>query len=161
MAAPTQSDARLRSRILAAMAVGLVCALTLAACDDAEPETPGEPRVDSTVRFEGEQREVAATLEAFERAVLADDVGRICRQLLLVRESRDPDNDNGGRRFCAADPANGPARELRRAGGEERYDVLVRRIELKPRPRRSTPRPRRAVALVDVGARSETFLLGA
>jgi hypothetical protein len=94
----------------------VLLALVLVACGDAERKHGADPRVSPTPTFGGERGEVANTLEAFERAVLAENRERICERLLRVRQSRDPDNDNGGRRFCIADPANDPERELRRAG---------------------------------------------
>jgi hypothetical protein len=158
MTASRESDMRWPSRAPAGLAAVVLSALAFAACNGGAPDEAGDARVDSAVRFDGERREVAATLEAFEHAVLADDVQRICGRLLRVRESRDPDNDNGGQRFCVADPANDPARELRRAGGKEHYDLIVRRVDLRPLGRLTEP-VRRAAARVVVGARSETFLL--
>lgn len=148
---------RLFSGGLGRVATAMVCAVGLAACDGGEPDVRGEPRIDSADRFKGERGQVARTLEAFERAVLAGDVERICRQLLSVRESRDPDNDNGGHRFCISDRANDPDRELQRAGQEARYDLVVRRVDLEPR--RRSRASRRATARVKVGSRIETFLL--
>jgi hypothetical protein len=163
MQAPRRrSQVRWSNPALAGVAIFVLSAL--AGCNDSEPGPTSETadsRVDSAARFGGERRVIATTLEAFEQAVLANDVERICRRYLHVRESRDPDNDNGGRRFCAADPANDPARQIRRAGGDERYDLVVRRIELGPRRRVGAHGPtRRAAARVEIGPHRETFMLG-
>lgn len=142
------------------VAIGaLVCAASVVACGGGEPDPEGLPRVDSTDRFAGERRQVAATIEAFERAVLTGDIETICARLLRVRESRDPDNDNGGRRFCMADPANDPVREVKRAGGEERYDLVVRSVELERRRGAGGRAVRHAIACVTVGGRPQTVEL--
>jgi hypothetical protein len=158
MAAAPRSNFKRSVRAVVATTLAALAATAIAACAESKPEEPA--RVDSTDRFAGERRKVAATLEVFERAVLASDIDRICKRLLRVRESRDPDNDNGGLRFCVTDPANDPGRQIRSAGGEARYDVVVRRIDLLRGHGRLSKRGGRALARVEVGRRLETFLLG-
>jgi hypothetical protein len=148
-----------KPRVLAGLGMLVLLAFAVVACNDAERERSVKPRFNSTSQFEGERRDVAMTLEAFERAVLAEDREGICDRLLRVRQSRDPDNDNGGRRFCLADPANDPERELRRAGGDEPYDVIVRRVEVRPR-RGSAGQIRRALVQARIGSGQNAFLLG-
>jgi hypothetical protein len=99
--------------------------------DDDGEQPPA--RVDSTARFSGERAEVAAVLERWEEAVLADDVGFICRRLFAVEENHGFDDDNGGVRYCERDAANSPGRILAAAGGTEEYDVVAHAIELEDR----------------------------
>jgi hypothetical protein len=155
----TRERAMRKPRAFVGLGIFVLLVFAMVACDDAERHASVEPRVDSTSRFEGERRDVATTLEAFERAVLAEDRKRICERLLRVRQSRDPDNDNGGRRFCLADPANDPARELRRAASGKPYAVIVRRVEVRP-PRGSAGQVRRALVHARIGSGQSTFLLG-
>jgi outer membrane PBP1 activator LpoA protein len=60
-------------RPLAAVLV-LLAALVLAAC--------GSAGTDSSTKFQGDQREVASTIEDLQSAASADDPSKICRSLL-------------------------------------------------------------------------------
>lgn len=112
-------------------------------------------RVDSTERFEGKKRQVAAALERFEAAVLDDDVQAICGESLRVRGDHANDDDNGGARFCTTDPVNTPSALIERAGGEGEYDLVVREIDLV----RWKDRIAKAVAELRIGESRETAVL--
>jgi hypothetical protein len=119
-----------RSLALALMIGG--CVTTAGCLGSDEPERATEPsRVDSAARFEGERAEVAELLERWERAVLAEDVGVICRQLFAIEENHGFDDDNGGVRYCELDDANSPTEILGAAGGAEDYDVVAHAIVLE------------------------------
>jgi hypothetical protein len=146
-----------------APAAAIMIAANLVGClggggEEGEParaERPAVARVDSSESFTGHRRAVAALLERFEASVRAGDVERICRAWLAVRENREYDDDNGGRRFCEASPLNSPDRELARGGGSYVYDVVVRRIRLH----RSRGGEESAIALTSIGTHRDSFLL--
>lgn len=147
------------TRFLVATALAASAPVLFGAClGSSDSGTAGRStreRVDSTQRFEGRQRQVAAALERFEAAVLDDDVQAVCGDSLRVREDHANDNDNGGARFCTTDPVNTPSALIERAGGEGEYDVVVREIDLV----RWKDRIAKAVAELRIGESRETAVL--
>jgi hypothetical protein len=146
-----------RRHVTGGVVVVALAALLLVGClgsDRPEPAADELTRVDSTAAFQGAERAVARVLEEYEATVLADDAERLCGALLAVRENRGNDNDNGGRAYCEQAHAMSPTRVVRRWGGEDDFDLVVRNVAIERRQRLV-----RSVAVASIGDRRETFEL--